>query len=193
MIGGESHHQDDVSTRVGHGIPAERLFPLVYKELRAIADRWFRDLPKPYTLQPTAVVHEAFLRLAAQDGGKWRDSAHFKAIAAKAMRQVLADYGRRRQTAKRGANFRRVSLCEADTPPPSSSWEVSAAMLDELLEELARLNERQATIVEMRFLGGLTVGEVAGVLGVSSRTVELDWKMARSWLLAKLRDGSETE
>lgn len=189
----DSRYEEGALTELGLGIPAEQLFPLVYEELRALSHFWFRGLPTQQTLQPTAVVHEAYLRLAAHGGDKWRDCAHFKAVAARAMRQILADYARRRQRSKRGGGFARVSLCEAEAASSGSSSEVAGAALSEALEALAALNRRQATIVEMRFLGGLTTEEVARVLNVSKRTVVLDWKMARAWLLGELRGKGESE
>jgi len=187
MILDDRRHEQGALTELGLGVPAERLFPLVYEELRALSHSWFRRLPKAHTLQPTAVVHEAFLRLAAHGEANWQDCAHFKAVAAKAMRQVLADYGRRRKREKRGAGFARVSLCEAEVPSSGPPTEVAAEALTGGLEALAKLHERQAAVVEMRYLGGMTTDEVARVLGVSKRTVVLDWKMARAWLLGEVR------
>lgn len=145
---------------------------------------WFARGPCNGTLQPTAVVHEAYLRLAAQAERRWQDRAHFKAIAAQAMRQILVDHARRRQATKRGGNRQRVTLSEAADSPASAI--VDLLDLDDALAELSTLDERHSVIVQLRFFGGLTVEEIADLLRLSQRTVELDWKMARAWLLWRL-------
>lgn len=171
---------------LGLEIPAKELFPAIYDELRRLAHVWFSKLPEGQTLQPTAVVHEAYLRLARTEGSKWDSSTHFRAVAARAMRQVLADYARRKRAVKRGAELQRISLCEAEAADVSS-LDAAPLAFDESLSALARLNARQATIVEMRFLGGMACEEIARLMEVSKRTVELDWRMARAWLANDLR------
>jgi RNA polymerase sigma-70 factor (ECF subfamily) len=166
---------------LGMDIPASELFPIIYNELRGLAHAWFAKLPKCQTLQPTAVVHEAFIRLARSEGANWEDSAHFRAVAARAMRQVLADYAKRKRASKRGPQHKTMSLCEADAAG-APSLDAAPLAFDESLRSLARLNARQATIVEMKFLGGLSCEEIARLMELSKRTVELDWKMARAWL-----------
>jgi RNA polymerase sigma-70 factor (ECF subfamily) len=162
---------------------AERLFPLVYEELRALASASMKHEPIGHTLQPTAVVHEAFLRLIDQRKTDWRDRAHFMAIAAQAIRRVLIDYARRRQAAKRGGDRCRITLHEAVT---SNQREIDLAALDEALDRLAGLNDRQARVVELRFFGGLSIEEAAHVLDVSRATVVDDWTVARAWLSREL-------
>ena len=166
---------------------AEELFPLVYEELRRLARSYFRGR-KDQTLQPTAVVHEAYLRLVDQTAGGWKDRAHFVAVAATAMRQVLVDAYRRRQAAKRGGDWRKISLDKA-AGAADSGEEVDFLELEEALARLSALDERQARVVELRFFGGLTMDEIVHVLGVSKTTVEGDWRMARAWLTSALRGG----
>jgi RNA polymerase sigma-70 factor, ECF subfamily len=167
------------------GARADELAPLVYEQLHALAERWFRGQPKGATLQPTALVHEAFLRLVDPSAAGFRDRAHFCATAAVAMRRILIDRARRRGAERRGQGWQRVEL---DTrSEPAVAHDVNELLaLDEALDRLARLNERHARVVEMRFFGGLTVEEVAAALGVTTRTVELDWRAARAWLKAEL-------
>jgi RNA polymerase sigma factor (TIGR02999 family) len=170
----------------GDTLAADRLLPVVYDELRDLAGRFFQGQPGGQTLQPTALVHEAYLRLVDQTRAGWLDRAHFFNIAAKAMRQILVDHARRRRAAKRGGNWGRISLAQVGTNSPAS--EVDVLDLDEALTELAALDERQARIVELRFLAGLTVEETAAVLGISARTVKLRWRQARAWLRRRLGD-----
>ena len=183
---GDKKSEAKALAELGLDIPAREVFPAIYDELRALAHAWFSKLPEGQTLQPTAVVHEAFLRLARADSLNWDSSTHFRAVAARAMRQVLADYARRKRAVKRGAQLRRISLSEVEAAGPTS-LDAAPLAFDESLTALARLNARQAAIVEMRFLGGLACEEIARLLEVSKRTVELDWKMARTWLANDLR------
>jgi RNA polymerase sigma factor (TIGR02999 family) len=168
----------------GDQTAAARLMDLVYQQLRAIAGSYFRGQPAGHTLQPTALVHEAFVKLTEQTGVQWKDRAHFQAVAAVAMRGILADHARRRRALKRGGDRHRVSLTQVETP--AGTDEVDMLALDEALGRLAELSERQAAIVEYRFFSGMTVEEVARVLDVSTWTVEQDWRMARAWLSAQL-------
>ena len=152
------------------------LLPLVYSDLRAMAGHCFRGQRSDHTLQPTALVHEAFIKLARQAGSDWKDRAHFFAVASRAMRQILTDHARGRGTAKRGGDRKRVTLDSAITPIAADDVELTT--LSDLLTELEKLDERQARVVEMRFLAGMTVKEVAHVLGVSTFTVEDEWRSA---------------
>ena len=160
----------------------DRLFPLVYAELRALADRQLRGEAVGHTLQATALVHEAYLKLAAPDGAAaWSDRAHFFGIASRAMRQVLVDHARRRRADKRGGAWARTTLSDKPLALDTDPEELLA--LDAALEGL---EPRQREIVEMRFFGGMTEEEVAAVLGVSDRTVRREWVKARAWLYAAL-------
>jgi RNA polymerase sigma-70 factor (ECF subfamily) len=171
------------------GDPSEaaRLMDAVYHELRAQASGFFRKHPGPHTLQPTALVHEAFLRVADKTGAQFEDRAHFAALCAVAMRHILIDHVRRRSTNKRGGDWKRVSLANLVSPNEGDSLDVLA--LDEALTELGQRSKRQVLIVEYRFFGGMSVPEVAHVLKVSTSTVEEDWRMARAWLMVQLASG----
>ena len=170
---------------LGLGAGTDELFPVIYEELRALAAAWFaRRKPTP-TLQPTAIVHEAYLRLASSNATGWKDCEHFRAVAAKVMRQVLVDHARRRQAQRRGGQWIRVTLT-GDIPASPDDARVDLVKLDEVIEELSGLNERHAGVAELRVFGGLSAEQIARLIGVSKRTVELDWQMARSWLYAKL-------
>lgn len=166
----------------------DRLFPLVYQELRDAADRVLRREARGHTLQPTALVHEAYLKLAGGPIGS-ENRAHFLGIAARAMRQVLVDHARRRRAAKRGGGETAVSLSEADGKWDLQSEDLLA--LDEALERLAAHSDRLRQVVELRFFGGLTEEEAATVLGVTSRTVQRDWAKARAWLHKELTAGPD--
>lgn len=170
--------------RRGDGSATGRLFALVYDELRALAGDMFRDQPPDHTLQPTALVHEVYIRLVNQHEAEWTDRAHFLAVAAKAMRNLLIDHARKRKTGKRGGDRERVTLDAVMDSAAERSIDLLA--LDEALEELACLHERQARVVELRFFGGLTVRGAAEVLEVSPPTVDRDWRMARAWLTREL-------
>jgi len=168
----------------GDPAAAERLLPLVYEEIRRLAGRFMRRERGDHTLQPTALVHEAYLKLVDQDRVAWRNRAHFVGVAAQAMRRVLVDHARRRGREKRGGDRRRIPLEGiADLSPEAAG---ALEEVDAALERLARLDPRQARIVELRFFGGLDVQEIADALEVSKRTVEADWTMARAWLSREL-------
>ena len=169
---------------------ADRLLPLVYDEMHELAIQWLRHNRRDHTLQPTALVHEVYLRLVGAEDVAWQNRAHFMAVAAKAMRQILIDYARRRQAVKRGGEWHRVSLDDAEDTSPLPDAELIA--LDEALNRLAKLNERQARIVELRYLAGLSVKETAHVMDVSIRTVKSDWRMARAWLSRELKKGDHS-
>lgn len=168
----------------GHVKVAEQLLPLVYEELRSLADNYLRKERKNHTLQPTALVHEAFLRLVDQSRVDWKGRTHFFAVGASAMRRILIDHARSRGRGKRGGGWKRVVLDDLEAPPEFG--EVDSVVLDELLEELAGLDPQQARIVELRFFAGLKVKDVAEMLGVSKRKVEADWTHAKAWLRSRL-------
>jgi RNA polymerase sigma factor (TIGR02999 family) len=188
--------------RSGDASALDDLLPRVYDELRALADAYMRRERAGHTLQPTALVHEAFLRLLRLPPGSVQNRVHFFALAAQAMRRILADHARRHRAAKRGGNAVRVPLelieggaGPAMAPAPgaggfASASEVAADDLDTALEDLAKLDQRQARVVELRFFGGLSIEETAEVLGVSSATVKRDWLVARAWLHRELRGGT---
>jgi RNA polymerase sigma-70 factor (ECF subfamily) len=168
--------------RDGDGEAAGELFGLLYGELHGLAGRIFRSQRRDHTLQPTALVHEAYLKMV-KPGSEWQDRAHFCGVAAKAMRQILVNHARDRQALKRGGGAGRVTLSDAAR---ASGPDVEVLAVHEALEELARLDARQARIAELRFFAGLNTREVAEVVGVAPRTVELDWKMAKDWLAQRL-------
>lgn len=173
--------------RVSDGDPAafDAVFPVVYEQLRGMAHRQLRLEHVGHTLGTTALVHEAYLRLVDQRQSRFRDRAHFFAIAATAMRRILVDHARRHGALKRGAGARRVPLESVDLLAADDRAELLVA-LDAALVRLGGLDARQAKVVECRFFGGLTEDETAEALGVSPRTVKRDWAKARSWLYADL-------
>lgn len=183
----------DLATPVGtHDLGgADGAFPLVYDELRRLARRQLRREADGHTLSTTALVHEAYLRLAHQTQGRWHDRAHFLAIAATAMRRILVDHARRHHAAKRGGAARRVPLESLDALAIDERAEILVA-LDAALAHLASLDPRQARVVECRFFGGLTEEETAEALGIGLRTVKRDWAKARSWLYQELFPGAVT-
>jgi len=160
------------------------LMPLVYDELRRIAGRYMRRERPGQTIQATALVHEAYMRLLRDRAKDWRTRSHFVGIAANAMRQILVERARARGAAKRGGGGQRVTIDEGAIAGPSRPVDVEA--LDAALERLAALDARQARIVELRFFGGLTVEEAADVLGISPATLKRDWAVARAWLKREL-------
>lgn len=174
----------------------ERLVPLVYADLMRIAHRQLRLEATGHTLATTDLVHEAYLLLAAQTRTQWTDRGHFFAVAAQAMRRILVDHARRHRAARRGGPHRKSLSLDAlsSVEAPAAGADGRAGLLldvDEALERLARLDVRQARVVECRFFGGLTERETAEALGVTERTVARDWVKARGWLYRELR-GSVT-
>ncbi|MBI4607363.1 MAG: sigma-70 family RNA polymerase sigma factor [Planctomycetes bacterium] len=169
----------------GDGAAAARLMALVHGELRALAVEYFRRERPDHTLQPSALVNEAYLRLVDQDRTDWAGKTHFKAIAAIEMRRVLLDHARAHRAEKRGGAWRRVSL--EGVLSPQGEPGVDALDVEEAIARLAALEPRQARMVELRVYSGLTVAEIARVLGISPKTVEKDWRMARAWLHRRLR------
>ena len=178
--------------RSGDPTALDDLLPRVYDELRALADAYMRRERAGHTLQPTALVHEAFLRLLQLPPGSVQNRIHFFALAAQAMRRILADHARRHRAAKRGGSAVRVplELVEGGAPATPAGDDVAADDLDAALEDLAKLDERQARVVELRFFGGLSIEETAEVLAVSTATVKRDWLVARAWLHRELRGGA---
>ena len=166
---------------------ADRLTPLVYDELRRLAQHCLQQETPGHTLQATALVHEAYLRLAGQRDAAWQNQAHFFAVAATMIRRILVDHARARAAAKRGGGAHRLTLQE------SAVLDAGADPIDlhDALTELHALNERRARVVELRFFGGLDVEHTAHVLGVSPRTVKDDWRFARAWLGSRLRTEAE--
>ncbi|MFL5618595.1 MAG: ECF-type sigma factor [Gemmatimonadaceae bacterium] len=171
----------------------DRLMPLVYRELKRIAHRQLGAESSGHTLSTTAVVHEAYLRLAEQSAIQWQNEGQFFALAARAMRRVLIDYARQHQATRRGGPGRRAVALEllehGDSPAISIRQRADSLLaLDEALENLRRMDERLAQVVECRFFAGLTETETARALHASQRTVSRDWQMARAWLHEALRD-----
>ena len=170
--------------RAGDGTALDRLFPLVYEELRRIAHRQLGRERSGHTLGTTALVHESYLKLVDQTRARWEDRAHFFAIAAGAMRRILVDYARRHRAAKRGGT--RVGLDDATLVADERADTLVA--LDEALTRLAEVDERLGRVVECRFFGGLSEEETAQALGVTARTVRRDWVKAKAWLHQALRE-----
>jgi RNA polymerase sigma factor (TIGR02999 family) len=161
-----------------------KLIPLVYPQLHRLAAHYMRGERPNHTLQPTALVNEAYVRLAGQLKADWRDRAHFFGVAARLMRQILVEHARARQAQKRGRSVWKLSLIPPLQRSRDSSGELIA--LDDALKSLEQLSPRQSRVVELRFFGGLSVEETAEVLGTSARTVRRDWSVARAWLHGEL-------
>ena len=165
-----------------------KLLELVYAELRRMARRYMRRERREHTLQATALVHEAYLKLVDQNERSWQNRIHFMAVAANMMRRVLVDYARSHGTAKRGGEVRKQQLeDEALLMTPEKSDEMVS--LDRALDRLSAVSARQSRIVELRFFGGLSIDEVAQLLGVASKTVNRDWGVARAWLHREMSKG----
>jgi RNA polymerase sigma factor (TIGR02999 family) len=173
----------------GAGDPAagERLLPAVYAELRRQAARAMRRESSEHTLQATALVHEAYLRLVDQRRVVWRGRAHFFGVAAQMMRRILVDHARERHAAKRGGGLRQLTLGDADAAAaPAAEQGVDVLALHEALERLAALDAEQARLVELRYFGGLSIEETAEARDVSPATVKREWAVARAWLRREL-------
>jgi len=168
------------------------LISAIYQELRIIAGHMLRRESPGHTLQTTALVHEAYLRLAQRESGRWSSREDFLAAGAQAIRRVLIDHARRRARRKRGSGWKKVSLGDAD--PAADNAAMDILDLDGALTRLAALSARQAQVVELRYFGGLSEDETARVLGVSRRTVQADWRGARAWLHRELqKEADQTE
>ena len=162
----------------------DELYPLVYDELHRLARRYMSRERKGHTLQTTALINEAYVRLVGQKNVHWANRSHFFAISAQIMRRILIDHARRHAYAKRGGGAQQVSLEEAAVVTPDQSGEL--LRLDEALKSLAEMDPRRSQVVELRYCGGLNNEEIAGVLNVSENTVTRDWNMARAWLYQQL-------
>ena len=171
--------------RNGEPQALENLMPLVLRELKKIARNFMRGQRVGHTLQTTALVNEAYMRLVDSNRVNWQDRSHFFAISAQLMRRVLVDIARRKNSAKRGGERVQVSLADDVKAAPQKETDVVA--LDEALERLADLNPRHSRIVELKYFGGLTEEEIAETLDISVRTVRRDWNVARAWLFRELK------
>jgi RNA polymerase sigma-70 factor, ECF subfamily len=190
-MGGQPQHElTDLlqAWRSGDRAALDRLVSLVYAELHRLAHHYIARERPGLTLQTSALVNEAYLRLIDASQVDWRDRAHFFAVAAALMRQVLIQYARLRHSQKRGGSALRVEFSEAFIPSPERDADLIA--LDDALNDLARTDPREAKIVEMRFFGGLSEAETAHVLGISDRTVRREWDHAKVWLLRELKRGA---
>ncbi len=168
---------------------AGELLPRVYEELRALGQRMMNREGPGHTLQPTVLVHEVFLKLSREDAQQWADEVHFRAVAAMAMRRVLIDHARARSAAKRGGG-RKAHLDGLDPAASTGITNEDLLGLDEALDTLRALNERQARVVELRYFGGMTFEQVAESIGVSTNTAKNDWRFARAWLQRELEGGA---
>ena len=199
-----SHQQDTMTTPFSNEVTQllldwssgdkaalDKLIPVVYKELRQLARNYMRKERAGHTLQTSALVNEAYLRLIDYKQMRWQNRAHFFAVAAQAMRRILVDHARAQQAAKRGAGGQKVSLDEAALISEVRAEELLA--LDEALGKLEQLDERRCRIVEMRYIAGLSTEEVAEVMGISTRTVEREWRSAKAWLYRAISEGKRDE
>ena len=173
----------------GHSSAVDRLLPLVYDELRRLAECSMKLERSDHTLQATALVHEAYLKLVNQREAQWKHRAHFFAVAAQVIRRVLIDHAKMHRSQKRGGNRHKATLLEPAAMVGLPALDILA--LHEALERLGSIDDRQAKIVEMRFFSGMTIDEVAEVLGLAPRTVDEDWSMARAWLRRELSRGAK--
>ena len=168
----------------GDNFAFEQLMPLVYEELRRMARRYMRRQPSGHTFQTTELIHEAYLKIAGQSEQNWQNRAHFFGVAAQAMRHILVDYARSKQSQKRGGWQERVTLSDNIAVTGNQPKEIVA--LDEALNSLSALDERKSRVVELKYFGGLKTEEIAEVLKISPETVKRDWRFARTWLLREL-------
>jgi RNA polymerase sigma factor (TIGR02999 family) len=170
--------------KLGSKDALERLMPLVYRELRRIAGNQMRNERVGHTLEPTALVHEAFLRLVDQSRADWQNRAQFLGVAAQLMRRLLVDHARRRRAAKRGIPVTLNEEIFQRSPGADQTEEILA--VNQVLERLTEMDPRQARVVELRYFGGLTVEETAEAMGIAPRTVKLEWAMAKGWMQSQL-------
>jgi RNA polymerase sigma factor (TIGR02999 family) len=171
----------------GDGAVLDELLPLVYAELRRLASSYLRRERQGHTLQPTALVHEAYLRMIDQTQAQWQNRAHFFGVAAQMMRRILIDHARAQQADKRGGEFEKLSLDENIDLSANRADELVA--LDDALKRLAEIDPQKSRLVELRFFGGLSVEETAEVLGISAPTVKRHWRMAKAWLYGEVQSG----
>lgn len=184
MISGSSTIDLLDAARNGNDSARDKLVALVYDELRYLAQSYLQNERSNHTLQPTALVHESFLRLIEQHEVNWQNREHFMALAATMMRRVLVDYARSHRRGKRGGGEYKLSLAEAEHYLKDE--DVNLEQLNEALEKLAKNFPQKSQVIELRFFGGLTIEETARVLKISESTVERDWKFARAWLLKEM-------
>ncbi|MCU0237945.1 MAG: sigma-70 family RNA polymerase sigma factor [Pyrinomonadaceae bacterium] len=169
---------------LGNKLAFDQLMPLVYDELRLIAKRFMSRQKTDHTLQTTELIHEAYLKLAEKNENSWQNRSHFFGVAAQAMRHILVDYARAKQSQKRGGVQFQITLEDNALVSNDNSSQILA--LNEALENLSKLDQRKVKVVEMKFFGGLTMEEIAEVLSISPETAKRDWKFARTWLLREL-------
>ena len=167
----------------------ENLLPLVYKELHQLAARYLRRERSDHTLQATALVHEAYLKLIDQREVRWQNRAHFFGVAAQAMRRILVDHARGHMAAKRGSGGVKISLDDNEAAIVSDARAEEMVALDDALNQLSEIDPQKSRIVELRFFGGLSIEETAEVLGVGTATVTRQWRMARAWLYDQVQKG----
>lgn len=167
---------------------AERLMPLVYAELRALGARYLRNERSDHTLQATALVHEAYLKMVNQKWAAWQNRIQFASVAARAMRQVLVEYARAHRAEKRGGKLEKIYLDE--TKELGHGHDPDLIELDEALKNFGNLYPRESEVVEMKFFGGLDTGEIAQALNVSTKTIDRDWNFARTWLCRELKENA---
>jgi len=179
-----------VRWRDGDQVALDALVPLVYDELRLIAHHYLQRERSDHTLQSTALVHEAYVRLIGHSTPRWQDRAHFFGVAARVMRQILVEYARNRQAAKRGGGACKITLEEGLEIP--SSPDVDVVLLDDALKDLAALDPQQSHIVELRFFGGLSIADTSEVMGISPATVSREWTSARAWLHREIARRADT-
>jgi RNA polymerase sigma factor (TIGR02999 family) len=177
----ESITQLLIEWRDGDQTALDRLIPLVYQELRRLAHHYMKQERREHTLQTTALVNEAYLKLVDHNGMHWQNRAHFLAVAAQAMRRILVDHARTRDALKRGGGLAMMDLDEAASVADTQAAELLA--LNDALDQLAQLDPRKSRIVELRYFGGMTVDETAEVVGLSPTSVNREWKSAKTWLL----------
>jgi RNA polymerase sigma factor (TIGR02999 family) len=189
---GASNHVTELLVRWRGGDKAalDALMPLVYSELRRIASRYLQAERSDHTLQSTALVNEAYVRLTSQELPQWQNRAHFFAVAAQLMRQILVDHARRHRASKRGGNFYKLTLEDAEEQQQPVDIDILA--LDDALKSLAAMDAQQSRVVELKFFGGLSNEDTADVLGVSTSTVKRDWTTARAWLYRELNRSPAT-
>ena len=179
-----------VRWRGGDREALDSLLPLVYDELRRIARHYLQGERSGHTLQSTALVNEAYVRMVVQDFPQWQNRAHFFAVAAQLMRQILVDHARSHRASKRGGDVYKVTLDEAEEQPLATDIDIVA--LDDALKNLAEMDPQQRRVVELKFFAGLSIEDTAEVLGISSSTVKRDWVTARAWLYRELDRSSAT-
>jgi len=185
-VPGENVTQLLINWGNGDRAALDALAPAVYDELRRLAQAYLRRERPDHTLQGTALVNEAYLRLIDQKNVRWQNRAHFFGVAAQMIRRILVDHARAHQAAKRGAGAAKLSLDDALAVPGAQNKDVNLVNLDEALEQLAKMDERQARIIELRYFTGLSIEETAEVLAISPATVKREWTAARAWLFREL-------